>query len=364
LHGTTGNAYDPARSAGGSSGGAAVALALHLLPVADGSDMMGAAQPGGLEQRLWPAPGLRPRAHAPAADVFYQQLATEGPMARNPQDLAWLLSTLAARRPRALVAARDPLQFRQPRAARPGAGASAGSGTSAATCPWSPGCWRFSAAGLAHFDTWAAWSPVSPGFDMAGLWRCWCTLRQLMLAGHLAALYADPASRALLKPEAVWEFEQSQRLDAAAVAEAFANPQRLVCGRAGAVRAPRLPGAAGGPVPPSMPSCTGPRRSRAARWTATTAGWRWSSALAGRFAHRRRAGRLRRRRAAPWPADHGPAAGRMAACSCARPGTRPRPGASGARRCCRHRRPEPARFIPVLPTDPPQKGRSPMTACL
>ncbi|MGV8435498.1 amidase family protein, partial [Pseudomonas aeruginosa] len=41
LFGTTRNAYDPARIAGGSSGGAAVALALRMLPVADGSDMMG-----------------------------------------------------------------------------------------------------------------------------------------------------------------------------------------------------------------------------------------------------------------------------------------------------------------------------------
>ncbi|MGE8415939.1 MAG: amidase family protein, partial [Pseudomonas sp.] len=41
LFGTTGNAYDNNLSAGGSSGGAAVALALRMLPVADGSDMMG-----------------------------------------------------------------------------------------------------------------------------------------------------------------------------------------------------------------------------------------------------------------------------------------------------------------------------------
>ncbi|MEZ0530907.1 amidase family protein, partial [Pseudomonas sp. Env-73] len=41
LFGTTGNAYDPRLAAGGSSGGAAVALALRMLPVADGSDMMG-----------------------------------------------------------------------------------------------------------------------------------------------------------------------------------------------------------------------------------------------------------------------------------------------------------------------------------
>ena len=41
VFGTTFNAYDFTKSAGGSSGGAAVALALGLLPVADGSDLMG-----------------------------------------------------------------------------------------------------------------------------------------------------------------------------------------------------------------------------------------------------------------------------------------------------------------------------------
>ena len=41
VFGATFNAYDVTKSAGGSSGGAAVALALGLLPVADGSDLMG-----------------------------------------------------------------------------------------------------------------------------------------------------------------------------------------------------------------------------------------------------------------------------------------------------------------------------------
>jgi amidase len=41
VFGATRNAYDPAKSAGGSSGGAAVALATRMLAVADGSDFMG-----------------------------------------------------------------------------------------------------------------------------------------------------------------------------------------------------------------------------------------------------------------------------------------------------------------------------------
>lgn len=41
VFGATRNAYDPSKSAGGSSGGAAVGLALHMLPLADGSDYGG-----------------------------------------------------------------------------------------------------------------------------------------------------------------------------------------------------------------------------------------------------------------------------------------------------------------------------------
>ena len=41
VYGITRNAYDQSRSAGGSSGGAAVALALRMLPLADGSDYGG-----------------------------------------------------------------------------------------------------------------------------------------------------------------------------------------------------------------------------------------------------------------------------------------------------------------------------------
>ena len=85
LHGVTGNAYDPTRSAGGSSGGTAVALALHFLPVADGSDMMGSLRnPAAWNNVYGLRPGFGRVPMAPAADVFYQQLGTEGPMARNP----------------------------------------------------------------------------------------------------------------------------------------------------------------------------------------------------------------------------------------------------------------------------------------
>ncbi len=115
VHGTTGNAFDPTQSAGGSSGGAAVALALDMLPVADGSDMMGSLRnPAGWNNVFGFRPSLGRVPYGPTPEVFVSQFSTEGPMGRSVADLAMLLSVQAgpdARMPLAL--ADDPAQFTQ-----------------------------------------------------------------------------------------------------------------------------------------------------------------------------------------------------------------------------------------------------------
>ncbi len=108
LFGTTRNAYDPARIAGGSSGGAAVALALRMPPVADGSDMMGSLRNPAAYNNVYgfrPSQGRVP--HGPQAELFVQQLATEGPMGRSVADLARLLATQAGYDPRCPLSLRD-----------------------------------------------------------------------------------------------------------------------------------------------------------------------------------------------------------------------------------------------------------------
>ncbi|MEL6338171.1 MAG: amidase family protein, partial [Pseudomonadota bacterium] len=96
VFGATRNPYDPRRSAGGSSGGAAAALACGLLSIADGSDMMGSLRnPAGWNNvyGMRPTWGLVPS--EPQGDAFLHQLSTNGPMARCPRDLAALLDTMA-----------------------------------------------------------------------------------------------------------------------------------------------------------------------------------------------------------------------------------------------------------------------------
>src|SRR5215472_11147844 len=92
VYGITRNAYDQSRSAGGSSGGAAVALALRLLPVADGSDYAGSLRnPAGWNNVF----GFRTsigRVPADGRDAFMPTMGVIGPMARDVRDLALLLS--------------------------------------------------------------------------------------------------------------------------------------------------------------------------------------------------------------------------------------------------------------------------------
>ncbi|VTU40013.1 Glutamyl-tRNA(Gln) amidotransferase subunit A [Variovorax sp. PBL-E5] len=220
VFGATRNAWDPARSAGGSSGGAAAALALRMLPVADGSDMMGSLRnPAGWQHiyGMRPSMGLVP--HGPADELFFQQLGTEGPMGRTPQDVAMLLSVQAGPDPRAPLSQNgDPARFAAP-LARDFAGTRIGwLGDYGGRLPMEAGVLSLCQASLRHFeDIGCTVEDARPDFDMERLWRSWLTLRSFLVAGRLRPVHADARQRALLKPEAIWEIEQGRHLDAQAV---------------------------------------------------------------------------------------------------------------------------------------------------
>jgi len=99
---------DPTRSAGGSSGGAACALASGMVPLAEGSDMGGSLRNPASFCGVY---GLRPsRGRVPAwpSENQWEALGISGPMARNVDDLALLLSVLAGPDPRVPLALGDP----------------------------------------------------------------------------------------------------------------------------------------------------------------------------------------------------------------------------------------------------------------
>jgi amidase len=115
VFGPTRNPWDTDRTCGGSSGGAAVAVACGMLPVADGSDLGGSLRnPAAFCNVVGfrPSPGRVPR--FPDGAPIYP-FSVSGPIARSVGDAALLLSALAGPDPRSPLALPDPGdQFRQP----------------------------------------------------------------------------------------------------------------------------------------------------------------------------------------------------------------------------------------------------------
>ena len=211
VFGATGSAYDPELTAGGSTGGGACALGTHMLPVADGGDMMGSLRnPGAFNNVI----GLRPTqgrvVDGRDEDLFYQQLGTSGPMGRNSEDTYRLLHTIAGPEPGSPLSLRDrvtaPGKFR----ALNLQGLRIGwMGNYDGYLAMEPGILELCESSLAMLaERGMLVEPCKPQYDMDRLWQTWLTLRH-WTHHSLRPLYNDPETRKLLKPEAVWEIEGS-----------------------------------------------------------------------------------------------------------------------------------------------------------
>ncbi len=207
LFGVTLNAYDGYSTAGGSSGGAAAALALRLVPVADGSDLMGSLRnPAAYNNVIGfrPTPGL-----VPSTDNFMEQLACDGPMGRTVQDAAMLLSTIAGydkRAPNSLQ--QNSAQFARP-LKRNFKGAKVGwLGDYDGYLPTQEGVMDLCVGALQTFrDIGCEVDNATVDFPMPKLWSTWLTHRHWLVRGKLEDLYQQSQLRSLLKPEALWEVE-------------------------------------------------------------------------------------------------------------------------------------------------------------
>jgi amidase len=231
VYGTTRNAFEPSRSAGGSSGGAAVSVALRMLPCADGSDMMGSLRTPAAFNNVFgfrTTPGCVP--YAPSDDVFFQQFSVAGPIARNVPDLGLLLSVQAGFDRRAPLSRRsdNPADFanaleRDMRGTRIG-----WLGDLNGHLPMETGLMETYASALRHFETVGCTvEPARIDFDIGRLWNAWIDLRSLTFSGTNASLYRDAAKRKLLKPEAVWEIERGLKLSGEDVSRAVRD--RAAC---------------------------------------------------------------------------------------------------------------------------------------
>jgi amidase len=226
VFGRTRNAFDPALSAGGSSGGAAAALALRMLPIADGSDFGGSLRnPAAFNNVFGFRPSLGRVPHLPSKDGFFAQISTDGPLARSVGDLALMLSVIAGHDVRAPLALDDPgyrfedrldgSEAETPRVAW--------LGDLGGHLPMEPGVLALCEAALAAVEP-AGWrvEPLTPACDFEGLWRAFVVLRQFALIGGQGALRRDAAAYAMVKPEMRWELEAAYALDAEAVSAAAA----------------------------------------------------------------------------------------------------------------------------------------------
>jgi amidase len=265
VFGATRNPYDLSRTAGGSSGGAAAALAARLVPVADGSDMMGSLRNPAAFCNVYgfrPSYGLVPG--DAQGDTFLATLSTEGPMGRTVEDVARLLQVIAGENPQVPFGRKaEPfadLLHADLRGMRIG-----WLGDWGGAHPMEPGILQQCEGGLRVLESLGAIvDPLPPPYPADALWHAWITLRCMLNANALADVYNDPAKRALTKPETIWEIESGRGLTAADIHAAsvirsdwYATAARLF----GTYDAIILPSAQVWPFP---------------------VGWRWPQSIKGR----------------------------------------------------------------------------------
>jgi amidase len=225
VYGTTVNPYDRTKSAGGSSGGAAVSLATGMLPIADGSDLGGSLRnPASFNNIVALRPSVGLVATAPAA-LPYVGMTVKGPMARSVSDVAFLLSVMAggdARDPASYPS--DQWQFGQPLGRD-------FTGVRVAWCPDLGGLpldRRVRQVLDAQRRTFESLGCIveDAAPDLGGVDEVFLTIRAWMSGNVEAPLLA--AHRAMMKPEAIEEIERGLKLTGTDVATAIMRHAELL----------------------------------------------------------------------------------------------------------------------------------------
>jgi len=220
VFGTTLNAYDQSKTCGGSSGGAAVALALRMIPVADGSDNGGSLRNPAAWNNVFGFRTSFGRVPSQFYEVFIPPVSVHGPMARTVPDLAMFLSVIAGYDARTPLSIRqDPAEFTGP-LDRDFKGARIGwVGDFGGQIPFDPGVLELCEGSLKVFEgLGCSVETAMPDYLLEPVWQSWLTIRGWKIAAEFRASYPDPAQRALMKPELQWEIENGLRSTAMDVA--------------------------------------------------------------------------------------------------------------------------------------------------
>lgn len=229
VFGTTRNALDHSRAAGGSSGGAAVALAMNMLPVADGSDYMGSLRNPAAWNGIY---GFRPsqgRVPAwPERDVYLAQMSTEGAMGRTVLDIALLLGVQAGHDPRSPLSLQGRLEEFDTVA---GATAALAGDAQDTRIGWlgdvsgylafEPGILELCENGLRTLaGLGCAVQPAVFAMEPERVWEAWLVWRHLLVGASLAPYLTNESKRELMKPEALWEVDRGLALTAPQITHA------------------------------------------------------------------------------------------------------------------------------------------------
>jgi amidase len=226
VFGATLNPYDVSKTAGGSSGGAAAALATGMLSVADGSDFMGSLRNPAAWCNVF---GMRPSQGRvpmwPVTDVWTAQLGTEGPMARDVKSLAMLLQTQSGFDARAALSIASPAIFslangifdiKNRRIAW--------WGDLQGYLPMEPGVLQVCDQGLKRLKSLGCKIEHAPlGFAPERVWDAWLVWRKALVASRIAPFLLQAGNRDKIKPEALWEHDSAQSLTGAEFMRASAT---------------------------------------------------------------------------------------------------------------------------------------------
>ena len=209
VFGATRNPWDLSRSAAGSSGGAAAALACGAAWLAHGSDMGGSLRnPASFCGIVGMRPSIGRVAHTPAAKID-RNLGVQGPMARNVEDVALLLDAMSGEQPA------DPLSlpvlpdsFRS--AARSGKGPKrVAYSPDLGITPVDPEVAAITRKAAARFaEAGAIVEEAHP--DLSEAHECYHVLRAFDFAISKSALLRS--KRDQLKPEVIWNVEEGLKL--------------------------------------------------------------------------------------------------------------------------------------------------------
>ncbi|MFJ3485380.1 amidase [Pseudomonas sp. NPDC090202] len=224
VFGATRNPYAPALTCGGSSGGAAVALATGMVALADGTDMGGSLRnPASFCNIVGLRPSIGRVPNLPNANSF-GQLTVAGPMGRCVADVALLLSVIAgedSRDPLSLQSRALPLDVSAPRDFK---GARIAYSPDLGGLPVDPAVRTVTEAGVRRLDDLGCTVELAEP-DFRGGARAFQVLRALTYASGYAHLL--DSHRPLLKDTVVWNIEQASRFTARDVMEAEAVRARL-----------------------------------------------------------------------------------------------------------------------------------------